>query len=68
MLVFPDGRPQVLDEERVPAGAAARLPEITAARDRVLCEYRSVTESVEAASRALLARDPTLLAARPEGA
>jgi hypothetical protein len=68
VLVSPDGRPRVLDEDRVPAGAAARLPEITAARDRVLCDYRSVTEGVEAASRALLARDPTLLAARPEGA
>ena len=68
VLVLPDGRLEVLDEDRVPASAAARLPEIAAARDRVLREYPDVTRSVEAASRALLARDPTLFAGPPAGA
>jgi len=58
----------VLDEDRVPAAAAARLPEIAAARDAVLRDYPDVTRGVEAASRALLARDPTLLAEPPAGA
>jgi len=68
VLVLPDGQPQVLDEDRVPAAASARLPEIASARDRVLREYPEVTRGVEAASRSLLARDPTLLAGPPAGA
>jgi len=68
ILVLPDGRHEVLDEDRVPAAAAARLPEIAAARDAVLRDYPDVTRGVEAASRALLARDPTLLAGPPAGA
>ncbi|HLJ61263.1 MAG TPA: DUF402 domain-containing protein [bacterium] len=53
VLVTPDARARVLDEDRVPASAADRLPEIAAARDRVLREYREVARSVEAASRTL---------------
>jgi len=65
VLVTPEGRARVLDEDRVPASAAARLPEIAAARDRVLREHGRVTRDVEAASRALLARDGSLLAPAP---
>ena len=68
VMALPEGRPRVLDEDRVPAGAAARLPEIAAARDRVLREYADVTPRIEAASRALLARDPTLLPGHREHA
>jgi hypothetical protein len=54
VLVTPDGRVQVLDEDEVPAEAAARLPEIACARDRVLAEWPAVTAAVERSSRAIL--------------
>lgn len=54
VLVTPDGRIQVLDEDKVPAGAAARLPEIARARDRVLAEWPAVTAAVERKSRTIL--------------
>lgn len=56
VLVTPDGRVRVLDEDAVPADAAGRLPEIARARDRVLAEWPAVTADVERASRAALAR------------
>ena len=56
VLITPEGRVQVLDEDAVPAGAAARLPEIARARDRVLAEWPAVTADVERVSRAVLAR------------
>jgi uncharacterized protein DUF402 len=55
VLVTADGRVQVLDEDAVPEGAAARLPEIARARERVLADWRVVTEDVERASRAVVA-------------
>jgi hypothetical protein len=54
VLVTPDAQARVLDEDRVPANAADRWPEIASARDRVLLEYRDVTRSVEAATRTML--------------
>ncbi len=57
VLVTPDARARVLDEDRVPVAAAGRLPEIAAARARVLAEYEDVIRSVEAASRARFADD-----------
>ncbi len=56
VLVTPDGRVRVLDEDAVPRAAAARLPEIARARERVLADWRTVTEDVERASRAVVAR------------
>ena len=53
VLVTPDGRIQILDEDAVPASAAARLPEIARARECVLADWRTVVEEVERASRAL---------------
>jgi predicted RNA-binding protein associated with RNAse of E/G family len=55
VLVTPDGRVQVLDEDAVPADAAPRLPEIAQARERVLADWRTVTREVERSSRALQA-------------
>jgi hypothetical protein len=51
VLVTPDGRVRVLDEDAVPANAAARLPEIARAKERVLAEWRAVVADVEQASR-----------------
>jgi len=56
VLVTPDGRVQVLDEDAVPEDAAARLPEIARARERVLADWRAVTEDAERASRSVVAR------------
>jgi predicted RNA-binding protein associated with RNAse of E/G family len=56
VLVTPDGRIQILDEDAVPASAAARLPEIARARERVLADWRDVSADVERASRAVAAR------------
>lgn len=53
VLVTPDGRVQVLDEDAVPEDAAARLPEIARARERVLADWRTVVDEVERAWRAL---------------
>jgi len=53
VLVTPDGRVQILDEDAVPAAAAARLPEIARARERVLADWPAVVADVERASRAL---------------
>ncbi|HYM68575.1 MAG TPA: DUF402 domain-containing protein [bacterium] len=66
VLVTPDARAHVLDEDRVPASAADRLPEIAAARDRVLREYGEVTRSVETASRTLLTADAGAAATAPK--
>jgi len=55
VLVTPDGRVRVLDEEAVPADAAVRLPEIARARDRVLREWPAVAADVERASRPIVA-------------
>ncbi len=57
VMVTPDGRVRVLDEDRLPEGAATRLGEIARGRDRVLREFPQVVREVEAASRALRARD-----------
>ncbi|HEV2283297.1 MAG TPA: DUF402 domain-containing protein [bacterium] len=56
VLVTPDGRVQILDEDAVPASAAARLPEIARARERVFADWRDVSADVERASRAAAAR------------
>jgi hypothetical protein len=56
VLVTPDRRVQILDEDEVPSAAAARLPEIERARDRVLAEWPAVTAAVEQKSRAILPR------------
>jgi uncharacterized protein len=56
VLVTPDGRVQVLDEDKVPAGAAARLSEIARARDRVLAEWPAAAAAVERNSRTILPR------------
>jgi hypothetical protein len=55
VLVTPDGRVQVLDDDAVPAAAAPRLPEIARARERVLADWPTVTGEVERASRGLAA-------------
>jgi len=56
VLVTPDGRVQVLDEDAVPPDAAARLPEIARARERVFTDWRAVVDEVERASRTAGAR------------
>jgi uncharacterized protein DUF402 len=56
VLITPDGRVQVLDEDAVPPDAAARLPEIARAGERVLADWRTVGKDVERASRAVVAR------------
>lgn len=56
VLVTPDGRVRVLDEDAVPPTAAGRLPEIARARERILAEWPAVTADAERASRAALAR------------
>ena len=59
VLVTPDLRAQVLDEDELPAGLApGRRAEIAAVRDRILREYPRVVEDTRAASRDLLARAP----------
>lgn len=55
VLVTPDGRVQVLDEEAVPPAAAERLPEIARAQERVLADWPAVVGEVERASRMLQA-------------
>ncbi len=60
VLVTPDGRVRVLDEDRVPGSAADRAEEIDAARRRVLDEWEAVVREVEALSRAALVRGPVL--------
>jgi Protein of unknown function (DUF402) len=67
VLVTPDGRVQVLDEDAVPAAAAARLPEIARARERVLADRRTVVEQVERASR-MLEAVPRLRGTNPRDA
>ena len=57
VLVTPDGRARVLDEDRIPASASGRLGEIGRARDLVLRSYTRVAAQVRAASERLLARD-----------
>jgi uncharacterized protein len=57
VLVTPDRQFRVLDEDAVPPSAAARLPEIARARDRVLAEWPSVTAAVERASGPIVARE-----------
>ncbi len=56
VLVTPDGRVRVLDEDRIPAGASGRLDEIARARDRALWERARVVAEIQAASEAVLAR------------
>jgi hypothetical protein len=56
VLVTPDQRVRVLDEDRVPASAVGRLGEIARARARVLEEHARVVREVRAASADLLAR------------
>lgn len=57
VLVTPDLRVQVLDEDRFPADLAASThAEIEAARRRILDEYETVTQEVEERSRGFLAR------------
>lgn len=68
ILVTPDGRARVLDEDRLPESAAARRGEIARGRALVLREYSQVVQDVEAASRALLARDGSLGPSRPRTA
>jgi uncharacterized protein len=58
VLITPDRRVQVLDEDAVPAAAAARLPEIARARQRVLADWDAVVAQVERASRTLHAPRP----------
>jgi predicted RNA-binding protein associated with RNAse of E/G family len=58
VLVTPDRRVQVLDEDAVPATAAARVPEIARARQRVLADWDTVVAQVERASRTLHAPRP----------
>lgn len=65
ILVTPDGRARVLDEDRIPESAAARRGEIARGRALVLREFPQVVREVEAASRALLARDGRLGPSRP---
>ena len=57
VLVTPDLKVQVLDEDRLPPDLpAARRTEITAARDRVLRDAPEVVRALEGASRDVLAR------------
>lgn len=57
VLVTPDLRAQVLDEDRIPADlSASRRAEIAAARRRILDEHVNVARELEAASRGFLAR------------
>jgi uncharacterized protein len=57
VLVTPDLRVRVLDEDRLPADLpAARHLEIARARRRILDEQAPVTHEVEVASRGFLAR------------
>lgn len=68
ILVTPDQRVRVLDEDRIPPGAASRLGEIARARDRVLAEWARVVREVQAAServRAGQAVAPTPRRERP---
>ncbi len=65
VLVTPDGRARVLDEDRLPESAAGRRGEIARGRALVLREFPQVVRDVEAASRALLARDASLGPSRP---
>jgi len=60
VLVTPDRRVRVLDEDRIPESATGRLAEIAGARDRVLDEYGRVVHEIEAASEDLLARDAAM--------
>jgi predicted RNA-binding protein associated with RNAse of E/G family len=54
VLVTPDRRVQVLDEDRLPAALAAqRRAEIAAAQARVLADQTAVVAEIESASRAL---------------
>ena len=57
VLVTPDLRAQILDEDRLPVELApAQREAIAEARARVLREYADVAREVEAASRAFLRR------------
>lgn len=57
VLLTPDLRVQVLDEDRLPADLAApRRAKIAAARSRILDEHAAVAREVEVASRGFLAR------------
>ena len=57
VLVTPDRRVQVLDEDRLPAVLPdSRRAEIAAARQRILQDCLAVAGEVEAASRGFLAR------------
>ncbi len=56
ILVTPDRRVRVLDEDRIPVVAAGRRGEIDRARARVLDEHARVVRETEEASAALLAR------------
>ncbi len=56
VLVTPDRRVRVLDEDQIPPGAAQRSLEIARARDRVLGEWEQVVREIHAHSRDLLAR------------
>ncbi len=57
VLVTPDLRVQVLDEDRLPGGlGVAQRTAIGAATARVLREYADVTREIEAASCKVLAR------------
>ncbi len=68
VLVTPDQRVRVLDEDRVPAAASGRLQEIGRACGRVLAEWGRVIGEVQAASdriRAGPAAAPAIRRARP---
>ena len=59
VLVTPDLRARVLDEDRLPADLPAeRRGEIAAAADRVMREYAEVVMVTEAASRVAMERRP----------
>lgn len=56
VLVTPDRRVRVLDEDQIPESAGGRSTEIARARDRVLRESAQVVREIQAVSRDLLAR------------
>jgi uncharacterized protein len=56
VLVTPDRRVRVLDEDQIPPDAVGRSGEIARARDRVLRDWEQVVREIHATSRDLLAR------------
>lgn len=64
VLVTPDWRVRVLDENRIPASASGRLDEIARARERILADWPRAVREVQVASDRIRSGQPAARTSR----